>query len=96
MIPLTLNHLQHLFVEVPRFRDGQHVATGNRPATDSEKAFAISVRDQLVKLDVQKKEIERQMEEVAATCTHVVCYDTAGWPYDNRHCAGCDQYKGTI
>lgn len=96
MIPLTPNQLQSLFVEVPRYRNGQEVAVGNRPANETEKTFAVNLRDRLVKLDLQKKEIERQIREVAATCTHAVCYDTPGWPYDNRHCASCDHYKGLI
>lgn len=72
---------RHYIHELP---SGQY-----RDATEEEIAHALKVQQKRESLQQKIKNAEAELKELNKDCAHIVCYDTAGHPYDVRHCVSC-------
>lgn len=60
-----------------------------RDATSDEIIVAKAIQSRREQLQKQLSEIEEELALIRKTCTHVVTYDEAGFPYDTRICVSC-------
>lgn len=93
------SQLPKLFTEVPKVINGKprpDVSIKIGEPTAKQQAEWMYRRSRLVELTHQIETLSAQVNKLRDECPHEVCYDIAGWPYDERFCAGCDKSKGSI
>jgi hypothetical protein len=85
-----------LFVEVKKIVNGQVVSSKPGPASVAQKAEYLERRAKLIRLKKHRARIDEEIHVTEQLCKHEVSYDTRGWPYDWRFCAGCDKDQGSV
>jgi len=79
------------FVEV---REG--AGSTCRDTTPEELAASESLKKQIADARAELEKAESKLKELEQGCQHIVRVDTAGWPYDLRHCHACGELLGSI
>lgn len=70
-----------------------------RVVSPDKVTAAMERHNTLTQLHLQQVLIKEQIEALEKACAkegHVVRYDTPGLPYDQRWCAGCGAFLGSI
>ena len=60
-----------------------------RECTQEELDDALAKEQIRIDLEEKIEIAKKALKELKKGCTHPVCYDTAGMPYDVRHCIIC-------
>ena len=60
-----------------------------RELTAEERKLVLSKQAKLKQIEEAIADLKKQKSEIIAGCDHRFFHDTAGHPYDVRHCAIC-------
>ena len=60
-----------------------------REATEEEIRIATEIGAIAKKLSTEIYEAEMKLKDLRLQCTHEVCYDDPGFPFDTRICVAC-------
>lgn len=60
-----------------------------RDSTTAEIDAAFVVKTERDRLQSLIDTASKRLDEIKTGCVHDVCFDTAGFPYDVRHCLSC-------
>ena len=83
--------------ESPRyFAVGKRPESPVRDSTPEEVAEALSVQARREEQQRIRTEATKELARLSKGCTHPVCEDIAGYPYDSRVCVRCGDHLGLI
>ena len=60
-----------------------------RKCTSEEVDDALATEERILALKDEINKATAEIKKITKDCDHPVCYDTAGHPYDVRHCVIC-------